>query len=303
MRLFAIIVACMTFSAGSAFAEGGDLFERVDHHYADSDGVKIHYVTFGRGEPVLFVHGFPDFWYTWRKQIEGLSSDFKCIAMDTRAYNKSDKPEGVENYEMEFLMADVTAVIDDLGYEDVTLVGHDWGGVIAWSYAMQNPERVNKLVILNLTHPRGYLTVKANATPAQKAATNYIKEFQKPDAAKLFSAPMMAGFVAGPDKVVHERYIEAFSNSYIDGMLNYYRASYDRLSGEAEIELPSLAMPVLQFHGLKDTAVDKDGLRDTWNWIDSDYTLVTVPSSSHWVQRDASDIVTTTMRWWLLSRP
>ena len=88
-------------------------------------------------------------------------------------------------------------------------------------------------------------------------------------------------------------------------MLDYYRAAFSSLNAEPgeSPELPMLTMPVLQFHGLKDKAVDKDGLRDTWNWIDTDYTLVTIPSSDHWVQREAADMVSTTMLWWLKSRP
>ena len=88
-------------------------------------------------------------------------------------------------------------------------------------------------------------------------------------------------------------------------MLNYYRSAFGPLNagpGESE-KLPKLSMPVLQFHGLKDKAVDKDGLRDTWNWINKDYTRVTIPSSDHWVQRDAADLVNKTMLWWLKCRP
>ena len=115
---------------------GANVFSRVEHHQTDSDGVSIHYVTLGEGPVVLFVHGFPDFWYTWREQMAALSGDFKTVAMDTRANNRSGKPEGVENYAMPHLMADVEAVIKDLGVGSVTLVGHDWGGAIAWRMAM-----------------------------------------------------------------------------------------------------------------------------------------------------------------------
>ena len=90
--------------------------------------------------------------------------------------------------------------------------------------------------------------------------------------------------------------------SYIDGMLNYYRASFGSLEGGAEA-VPPLDVPVLQFHGLQDTAVDKDGLRDTWNWINQDYTLVTMPNHGHWIQNEAADMVSTTMEWWLKARP
>jgi len=285
-----------------AAADTTDVFKAVDHHVVDSDGVDIHYVTLGEGPTVLFVHGFPDFWYTWRNQMAALSGSFKTVAMDTRANNKSGKPKGVENYSMDLLLADVEAVIDDLGDDDVTLVGHDWGGAIAWRFAMFHPDRVNKLVICNLTHPTGYMTVRQNATPEQKAATNYITEFQDPEYGKRFNPQMLAMMVAGRESdEVKQRYEAAFTLSYIDGMLNYYRAAFGRLEAGNE-EVPPIEMPVLQFHGLKDTAVDKDGLRDTWNWINKDYTLVTLPDHGHWIQGEAADMVSTTMKWWLEAR-
>jgi pimeloyl-ACP methyl ester carboxylesterase len=301
LSTFALVLLAVVLPATAA--DTLDVYEAVEHHVVDSDGVDIHYVTLGEGPVVLFVHGFPDFWYTWRNQMAALSGDFKTVAMDTRANNKSGKPEGVENYEMDLLLADVEAVIDDLGADDVTLVGHDWGGAIAWRFAMFYPQRVNKLVICNLTHPTGYMTVRRNATPEQQANTQYIAEFQKPDAASRFTPEMLAQMVAGRESdEVKQRYLDAYRQSYIDGMLNYYRAAWSRLnSGEEEI--PTLQMPVLQFHGLEDTAVDKDGLRDTWNWIAADYTLVTTPDHGHWIQGEAADLVSTTMEWWLKARP
>lgn len=294
-----LILTC--FVAGADDAD--DIFDKVDHHMVDNNGVNIHYTSIGEGPVVLFVHGFPDFWYTWRHQMNGLSDKFKCVAMDTRANNKSDKPEGVENYGMDFLLSDITAVVKDLGVEEITLVGHDWGGAIAWRYAIHNQDIVNKLVMCNLTHPKGYMTVRKNATPEQEANTKYIERFQDPDAAKAFTAKGLAQGIAGRfGEDVRARYEAAYEKSSFDGMLNYYRAAWSRLNADDEEELPDLDMPVLQFHGLLDTAVDKDGLRDTWNWITEDYTLVTLPKTGHWVQGEAADMVTTTMRWWLLSR-
>ncbi|MHC4404192.1 MAG: alpha/beta fold hydrolase [Planctomycetota bacterium] len=285
---------------------GTNVFDRVEHHQTDSDGVSIHYVTLGDGPVVLFVHGFPDFWYSWREQMAALSGDFKTVAMDTRANNKSGKPDGVENYTMPHLMSDVEAVIKDLGVDSVTLVGHDWGGAISWQFAMRYPQRVNKLVICNLTHPKGYMTVRRNATPEQKANTQYIMDFQAPGFEDRLTPEILAGISAGNvSSEVRERYVHAFSQSSVKGLLDYYRAAYSGLNsapGDSE-EFPKLSMPVLQFHGLKDKAVDKDGLRDTWNWINEDYTLVTIPSSDHWVQREAADLVNETMLWWLKSRP
>ena len=289
-------VLATTFAA----ANDADIFDAVEHHYADNNGVKLHYVTLGQGDPILFVHGFPDVWFSWAHQMNGLKDDYKVAAMDMRAYNKSDQPEGVENYQMDLLMADVTSVIDALG-GNVTLVAHDWGGAICWRVAMLFPEKVNKLIMCNLTHPKGYMTVRQNATAEQKANTAYIEAFQAPDAAERFNPTLLATIAGGANNPHHDQYKAAFERSYVDGMLNYYRAAWARLEAGEE-DVPQLPMPVLQFHGLKDTAVDKDGLRDTWNWIDTDYTLVTIPQAGHWVQREAADIVTTTIKWGLKAR-
>lgn len=301
--LVATFVLMLVSTSSHVFADSVSLFDEVDHHYADNNGVKLHYVSTGKGPVVLFVHGFPDFWYSWRHQMTGLADSFKVVAMDTRAYNKSDKPEGVDNYKIETLLADVDAVIKDLGEENVTLVGHDWGGAISWRFAMLYPERVNKLIICNLTHPNGYATVRANSTPEQKANTKYIENFQKPDAHKMFTAEGVTQMVAGTEsELVKSRYVTAYENSSFDGMLNYYRAMWPALNSQNAEPVPDLNIPVLQFHGLKDKAVDKDGLRDTWNWISQDYTLVTIPSANHWVQTEAHEMVTTTMKWWLSAR-
>lgn len=282
------------------------VFDRVEHHQVNNDGVSIHYVTLGKGPVVLFLHGFPDFWYSWREQMQALSGEFKTVAMDLRGYNQSDKPEGVENYAMPRLLADVKAVIEDLSGDSVTLVGHDWGGAIAWRFAMSHPKLVNKLVICNLTHPNGYMKVRRDATPEQKANTQYITRFQTPGFEDRLTPEVLAGISVGQaSNVVRARYVDAFTKSSAKGMLDYYRAAFGAQGfdlGEGD-ELPKLSMPVLQFHGLKDTAVDKDGLRDTWNWISADYTLVTIPSSDHWVQRDAAVLVSDTMRWWIKNRP
>jgi len=300
-KVCALLTLCLSLaSALPVFADSISLFEQVDHHYADNKGVKLHYVSTGSGPVILFVHGFPDFWYSWRHQMAGLAADYKVVAMDNRGYNKSDAPEGVENYAIEKLLADVDAVISDLGVDKVILAGHDWGGVISWRFAMAYPDRVSKLIIANLTHPKGYAAVRANGSDKQKANTKYIENFQKPDAHKRFTAVALAQGVAGRQPaIVKQRYVSAFENSSFDGMLNYYRAFWPTFNGSIEEANPNLDIPVLQFHGLKDTAVDKDGLRDTWNWINADYTLVTVPSANHFVQHDAHKLVTSTMQWWL----
>src|SRR5580765_4017314 len=158
------IVAIVLFSS-TALAQS-DLEKRVENGYADSGGVKIHYVSLGKGPLIVMIHGFPDFWYTWRDQMEALSKDHQVVAIDQRGYNLSDKPKGVENYDVRFLVGDVAAVIRHLGRDKATIVGHDWGGVVAWQFAINLPQMTENLIILNLPHPNG-LTRELAHNPQQ----------------------------------------------------------------------------------------------------------------------------------------
>jgi len=280
-----------------------EVWEEVVHHFADNNGTRIHYVTLGEGEPVLFVHGFPDFWYSWAHQMEALSPSCKTIAIDTRGYNQSDKPEGIENYQMEHLLEDILAVINDLGLQKINLVGHDWGGVICWHFTMLHQRMVERLAILNLTHPKGYSAVVANPTPEQQANVQYARNFAASEPDDQPVPEQVLGIrEGGSDTRIGERYREALSQSYWAGMTNYYRANYGNVADMDPNEVPDITCPVLQFHGLKDTAVDKDGLNNTWNWITEDYTLVTTPKGGHFVQWEAADLVSDTLKWWLHAR-
>src|SRR6185503_10050955 len=118
-----------------------DVYERVRDGYAENDGVRIHYAVLGRRGPlIVMIHGFPDFWYTWRDQMAGLSRHYEVAAIDQRGYNLSDKPQGVERYDLLVLANDVAAVIRALGHEKAVIVGHDWGGAVAWLFAMFHPD-------------------------------------------------------------------------------------------------------------------------------------------------------------------
>jgi pimeloyl-ACP methyl ester carboxylesterase len=140
----------------SPLAAAQDVRSEVEHVYADNDGTKLHYAKMGSGPLIVFIHGFPDFWFSWRHQMQGLSSDYTVAAMDTRGDNLSDKPAGVENYDMQLLIEDVASVIRSEGQERAIIVGHDWGGGIAWSFAGWRPEMTSHLVIMNLPHLTGF---------------------------------------------------------------------------------------------------------------------------------------------------
>lgn len=267
------------------------------HGYLQSDGVKLHYVTVGEGPLVVMIHGFPDYWYTWRHQMPALARHFQVVAYDQRGYNESDKPEGVANYTVEKLVGDLREVVRHFDREKAIIVGHDWGGMVAWSFAMAHPEMTDRLVILNLPHPRGLLRELAT-NPLQRQASQYARDFQAEDAAAKLTPEMLAFWVREPE--ARTRYIEAFKRSSLEGMLNYYKANYPREPYEQQLrEFPAVKSRVLMFHGLKDPALLPGALNGTWEWVERDLTLVTVPEASHFVQHDAAEFVTQTMLRWL----
>ena len=278
-------------------ARSEDLLGRVKHGYADSGGVKIHYAALGDGPLVVMLHGFPDYWYTWRHQMEALSGSHQVVAIDMRGYNRSDKPAGVESYKMTHLVSDVRAVIGHFKKEKAPIVGHDWGGAVAWNFAMRYPKACDKLIILNLPHPWGLARELAN-NPDQQKNSQYARNFQKPGAHEKLSARGLSGWVK--NKAAKEKYREAFERSDFEAMLNYYKANYPREPYKApEGAPPKVEAPVLMFHGLKDWALLPGALNDTWRWLEKDLTLVTVPGSGHFVQQDAAETVSKTMRSWL----
>lgn len=284
-----------------------DIFDEVEHGYADNNGVKIHYATVGEGPLVVMIHGFPDFWYSWRHQMEGLKDHFKVVAIDQRGYNLSDQPEEESSYAMPNLIADIAAVIHHFGEDEANIVGHDWGGIVSWQFAFYRPEMVKNLSILNLPHPNGMARELAN-NKEQQENSGYARAFiagKSTDPDIFFGLPMnpqtLSGWVTEP--AAREKYVDAFGRSNFDGMLAYYKQNYPRAgNSSASPAAPRLDMPVLVFHGLKDTALHSDGLNNTWDWIDADTTIVTAPESGHFVQQDAADLVTSTLKWWLLAR-
>lgn len=275
--------------------------ERIEHGYAENDGVRLHYATLGDGPLLVLLHGFPDFWYTWRYQMNLLSKDYKTVALDLRGYNLSDKPEGAENYDMRPLVGDVVAVVRALGYETATVLGHDWGGAVAWQFAMHLPEMLDRLVILNVPHPRGLARELAN-NPEQYRSSAYTRRFQEEEGAhRKLTAEKLVGWV--PDPTAREDYLAAMRRSDFEALLNYYKRSYPR-EPYREVTSPVIKVrsPVLQIHGLEDPYLLPATLNGTWDWVEGSFTLVTVPGAGHFVHQDAPERVTETIQGWL-SRP
>jgi len=301
MKLTSLICCLLTILIPlvNVFAGDSDIEERVEHGYADSNGVKIHYAALGdkKAQLIVMIHGFPDFWYTWRHQMEALSKDYYVVALDLRGYNLSDKPKGVENYDMRLLVGDVAAVIKHLGREKAIIAGHDWGGAIAWTMATYMPQMVEKLMICNLPHLRGLARELAN-NPQQQQNSKYAREFQQPDAHKKLTAEGLTFWVKDPE--AKKKYIEAFNRSDFEAMLNYYKRNYPREPYKEDTSpVVKIKMPVLIIHGLEDWALLAPALNNTWEWLEKDLTLVTIPGAGHFVQQDASEMVTRSMVMWL----
>jgi pimeloyl-ACP methyl ester carboxylesterase len=308
-----------------------DDLSNLDHGFVDSGGVKMHYVTKGAGSLVVLIHGQPDHWYLWHKQIPALAKQFQVVAIDLRGYNLSDQPKGVENYTFDKLVGDVDAVIQHFQQEKAapltlpvpqgtppaageegigvrakaTLVGHDWGGYISWRYAMAHPDKTDRLVLLNMPHP-GCLERELANNPEQRQASEYARQFQQlPEGGRTVLHKGVAYtltpelFASGfKDETVREKYLEALRRSSIDGMMNYYKANFPRPPYQ-EHTYPPVKCPVLMIHGLGDPFLLPGALNDTWRYLEKDFTLVTVPNAGHWVQYDAPDLVTKQLVAWL----
>jgi len=298
-----VVGAWATLMSTELEAQSSDLTDRVDHRYADSEGVSIHYALLGaeHGEDaplVVMVHGFPDFWYTWRDQMEALAgAGYRVAAMDTRGYNLSDQPGTVAEYAMPLLVGDVAAVIAAEGEENAVVVGHDWGGMISWYTAMTRPDVVERLIVLNLPHPAGLARELVN-NPEQERNSQYARNFQEEGSHEQLSAAGLVGWVT--DEAAQPLYVEAFERSSLFGMMAYYKANYPRPPYQEMPEpVARVGAPVLQIHGLDDPYLLAGALNGTWERLDAPYTLVTLPGVSHFVQQDASDEVSEAMLKWL----
>jgi pimeloyl-ACP methyl ester carboxylesterase len=295
-HFFGAVLATVLLVSGAAAAAGPD-------RYADNGGVKIHYVVQGKGPLVVLIHGFPDYWATWKPLMKTLNgAGYRTAALDLRGYNLSDKPQGEAAYAMPNLIGDVAAVIKSEGQPNAIVIGHDWGAGIAWQVALNRPDLVNRLVILSVPHPAGMVRELAT-NKAQQEGSNYARNFQKPGSEKMLTAEGLAGWVKDPKE--KPGYVEAFKRSDFAAMMNYYRANYPRGVGDGAAAAPSfppVKAPVLVIHGMKDTALNAAGHNGTWEHVAADTTILMVPTAGHFVQHDAQDLVDATIRDWLNER-
>ncbi len=293
----------------------------MQHQYATVNGIKLHYAQAGSGKLILFLHGFPEFWYAWKDQLAEFGKDHLAVAPDQRGYNLSEKPAGVEAYAAPNLVADIKALAAHLnGGRPFILVGHDWGGAIAWTFAMRHPELVEKLVIINAPHP-GVFDRELAQNPAQQQASQYMLLFRSPTAEQTLSANNYGALVNAvfgelkqSGKISEsdiEMYLAAWSQpGALTGGLNWYRAARvgppvngQRESLTAAVGAANLRVevPTLVIWGEKDTALLTGNLVGLDEYVPH-LTIERIPDGSHWVVHEQPALVNRLIREFL-SKP
>ena len=285
--------------------------------YTEINGIRIHYVRQGSGEKViLFLHGFPEFWYMWKDQLAEFGQDFTAMAMDMRGYNLSDKPASVDDYAMPRLIADVKAMFDQFSQgKKSVLVAHDWGGGVAWAFALAHPEYLEKLIIINCPHPAAFAR-ELRTNPAQQKASQYMLTFRAPHAEALLSANNFAGLAKAVfDSTTkadaytaadREAYLAAWAQpGALTGGLNYYRAArigppqpgtpLESVKTFAESPSWVVQVPTLIIWGEKDHALVVNNLDGLESFI-PDLTIKRIPTASHWVVHEEPQLVNQHMR-------
>ena len=270
--------------------------EGATHHFVKANGIRHHYVEAGEGPLVLLLHGFPDFWYSWRHQIPALAeAGFRVVAPDLRGYNRSDKPSAVAAYAPEVLAADVKELIHALGEESATVAGHDWGGAVAWYFAMWHPDALDRLVILNCPHPK--VMRQGLAHPSQLAKSWYMFFFQLPRLPELAlgsrgRTALRKGYerlsVAKDafTKTDLERYLAAADRSdEFHGGINYYRAALRRNPFRIERSFTRIERDVLLLWGEKDLVLGPELTSVSLDLVRTAEVRI-FPEAGHWVHLD-----------------
>jgi len=294
----------------------------INHHYANINGIRLHYAESGSGDNlVILLHGFPEFWYSWRHQLTVLGNSYHVVAPDMRGYNLSDKPARVEDYRIEVLVEDVVDLIKHCGATKAAIVAHDWGAGVAWAVAQKYPERVSKLAVLQVPPAAVW---RANLSLRQLLRSWYMFFFQLPRvpewviSAKNFAAldrtfkETVARRGAFSDADI-ELYKEALSwPGALTAAVNYYRANVRRImsqrnprhtrerpghNGEAKTEQAKpgadarIRVPTLFIFGEQDFAILPATVRGIENYIAAPYRELRIADSGHWVQNEAAEEV------------
>lgn len=268
--------------------------------YVDVAGARLHYVSHGQGPLIIFLHGFPEFWYAWRDQLAEFGRDHRAVAVDMRGFNLSSKPSAVDEYRISTLVADLGALADHFEARKFVLVAHDWGGAVAWMFAVAHPDRVEKLVIINSPHPALFARELAQ-NPAQREASQYMLAFREPTAEATYSADNFAAlrdlvrdlFTASHfTSVDSAAYLAAWSQpGALTGGFNYYRASRVVPPSVTSLQTVPPSMPPAQMRVMVPTLViwgERDRYLVPQNLVGleqlvPDLRIKRIPDATHWV--------------------
>lgn len=272
------------------------------HGYAQAGEIRMHYVEAGPadGPLVVLLHGFPEFWYSWKRQIPALAAaGLHVVAPDMRGYNLTDKPRGWRRYDTDELADDIAALIRGFGVEQACLVGHDWGAAVAYATAMRHPQLIRKLAILNVPHTArmlaGFRTLK------QLRKSWYMFMFQLPVLPERMLAREHYSFAkrslrAGSKKGTFsdedlERYVSAWSQpGALTATINYYRAALRQSPRKALASLQPISAPTLVIWGEKDAYLGSELAEPEARWV-PDVRMEYIPDATHWVQHEAAERV------------
>ena len=267
--------------------------------YVQLSDVRLHIVSEGDGPLVVLLHGFPDFWYSWRHQLPALAeAGYRAVAPDMRGYNLSDKPRRISEYSLDRLATDVVELVERLGEGNpAAVVGHDWGGVIAWAVAAWHPDIVDRVAICNAPHPDEYR--RGLTQPKQLAKSWYTGFFQIPGAPVLLRArnfaPLRTALRSSSNDGTFtdedlERYVEAWSQPRaLESQVAYYRAGSRRTLGRSE-RLPPVERPLMVIWGERDRSLEPF-FADVTPELAVNATVERLSDATHWVHMDAPDEV------------
>ncbi len=272
------------------------------HHFIEANRIRLHYVTQGEGDLVLLLHGFPEFWYSWRYQIPALARYFKVVAPDLRGYNESEKPSG--GYDLDTLSTDIHSLIKNLGYSRAHIVGHDWGGAIAWNLAQKFPQCLDRLVLLSAPHPQRFVREMLSNLD-QLRQSWYVLAFQIPGLPEWVIQQNLKNFVNGMFQAQAIRkgaFTEENALLYqaalnkpgaLSAAINHYRqlfASWQWMRDWWRSPDP-ITTPTLVLWGEEDSILSyklADGLDSL---IQAPHKIKLVPHCGHWIQQEAPQTV------------
>jgi pimeloyl-ACP methyl ester carboxylesterase len=277
---------------------------RIRHGYAQVGDVRLHYAESGDGSRplVVLLHGFPEFWYSWRHQLVALGEQFHVVAPDLRGYNLSDKPERVEDYRLSRLVDDVTGLIRHFGARQAAVVGHDWGAGVAWAVARTQPEYVSRLAVLQVPPFRAWVD---NFSLRQLSRSWYMLFFQLPylpecwinsndfaQLARMFKATSRSGTFSDADIALYKEALKRRGASgdvtALTAGINYYRANLFTLVSERAGNGSRIFShaPTLFIYGERDAFVVPETVRDVASYVAAPFREVRLARAGHWVQQE-----------------